>query len=101
RGFDEQFIHGGGGIGQSYPGSCGDAPGNEYFNPAILHNDKFVKTEGYCTDVFFAQATKWLESVKGGEPFYCHIATNAPHGPYIARPEDKALYDGKAPDDTV
>ena len=25
RGFDEMFIHGGGGIGQTYPGSCGDA----------------------------------------------------------------------------
>ncbi len=101
RGFDEQFIHGGGGIGQSYPGSCGDAPGNEYFNPAILHNDKFVKTKGYCTDVFFSQATQWIESVKGGTPFYCHIATNAPHGPYIARPKDKALYEGKVPDDDV
>jgi arylsulfatase len=95
RGFDEQFIHGGGGIGQSYPGSCGDAPGNLYFNPAILHNDRFVKTEGYCTDVFFAQAAKWIEAVKGKQPFYCHIATNAPHGPYIARPEDRKLYEGK------
>src|SRR6202048_1072190 len=39
RGFDEMFIHGAGGIGQSYPGtSCGDAPGNTYFDPAILHN---------------------------------------------------------------
>lgn len=28
RGFDEVYIHGGGGIGQTYPGSCGDAPGN-------------------------------------------------------------------------
>ncbi|HYF37293.1 MAG TPA: sulfatase-like hydrolase/transferase, partial [Prosthecobacter sp.] len=89
------FIHGGGGIGQSYPGSCGDAPGNKYFNPAVLHNNKFVKTEGYCTDVFFAQAAKWLEGLKGKQPFYCHIATNAPHGPYIARPEDRALYEGK------
>ncbi len=95
RGYDEQFIHGGGGIGQSYPGSCGDAPGNGYFNPAILHNDRFVKTEGYCTDVFFAQAKKWIESVKGKQPFYCHIATNAPHSPYIAKPADKALYEGK------
>ncbi|MEQ1748116.1 MAG: arylsulfatase [Prosthecobacter sp.] len=95
RGFDEQFIHGGGGIGQTYPGSCGDAPNNKYFNPAILHNDHFEKTEGYCTDVFFAQATKWIESVKGGDPFYCHISTNAPHGPYISRPEDKKLYEGK------
>src|SRR5262245_31786170 len=25
RGFDESFTHGAGGIGQSYPGSCGDA----------------------------------------------------------------------------
>ncbi len=95
RGFDEQFIHGGGGIGQSYPGSCGDAPGNLYFNPAILHNDQFVKTEGYCTDVFFAQAAHWIEAQKGKKPFYCHIATNAPHGPYIARPEDRQLYEGK------
>ena len=31
RGFDEVFIHGGGGIGQTYPGTCGDAPGNTYF----------------------------------------------------------------------
>lgn len=96
RGFDEQFIHGGGGIGQSYPGSCGDAPGNKYFDPAILHNDKFVKTKGYCTDVFFQQAGKWIESKKSGNaPFFCWIATNAPHSPYIARPEDKELYEGK------
>jgi arylsulfatase len=38
RGFNEVYIHGGGGIGQTYPGSCGDAPGNTYFNPALLHN---------------------------------------------------------------
>ncbi len=95
RGFDEVYIHGGGGIGQSYPGSCGDAPGNTYFNPAILHNGTFEKTNGYCTDVFFAQAQKWIESRKGKEPFFCWLATNAPHGPYTAKPEDKVLYEGK------
>lgn len=99
RGFDEQFIHGGGGIGQSYPGSCGDAPGNRYFDPTILHNEKFEKTKGYCTDIFFAAATKWIEVQKEKQPFYCHLATNAPHGPYIARKEDKALYDDKVSDD--
>lgn len=102
RGFDEQFIHGGGGIGQSYPGSCGDAPGNTYFDPAILHNDKFVKTKGYCTDVFFNQAKKWIKSVKDSkQPFYCHIATNAPHSPYNARPQDRRLYDDKVEDPDV
>src|SRR5580704_9184371 len=38
RGFDEVFIHGGGGIGQTFPGSCGDAPDNMYLNPTFLHN---------------------------------------------------------------
>ncbi len=83
RGFDEVFIHGAGGIGQSYPGSCGDAPGNKYFNPAILHNGKFEKTEGFCTDVFFRQATSWIEAQrKAGQPYFCYLCTNAPHGPY-------------------
>src|SRR6266446_2544866 len=62
RGFDEVYIHGAGGIGQSYPGSCGDAPGNKYTNPALLHNGKFEKTTGYCTDVFFDRALRWVEA---------------------------------------
>jgi arylsulfatase len=96
RGFDEMFIHGAGGIGQTFGGSCGDAPGNSYFDPAILHNGTFEKTKGYCTDVFFAQATRWIEGAKGkGKPFYCHIATNAPHAPLDVRPEDEARYKDK------
>jgi arylsulfatase A-like enzyme len=92
RGFDEVFIHGAGGIGQTYAGSCGDAPDNTYFDPAILHNGKFEKTRGYCTDVFFGQATKWIEATKGRKPFFCYIATNAPHAPLQVRPEDEARY---------
>ncbi len=101
RGFDEMFIHGAGGIGQSYPGSCGDAPGNKYFDPVILHNGKFEKTSGYCTDVFFSQALKWIEQVKGKKPFYAQIATNAPHAPLDVRPEDAARYAGKVPEMTA
>lgn len=85
RGFDEVFIHGAGGIGQSYGGSCGDAPGNKYFDPAILHNNIFVKTKGFCTDIFFEQAMKWMGGRKdSGKPFFAYISTNAPHGPFIA-----------------
>ena len=97
RGFDEVFIHGGGGIGQTYPGSCGDAPGNSYFSPTLKHNGRFEKTDGYCTDVFFAQAMKWIEAVKGKCPFYAYIATNVPHEPLQVRPEDEARYAGKVP----
>ena len=95
RGFDEVFIHGAGGIGQSYPGSCGDAPGNTYFNPAVLHNGTFEKTDGYCTDLFFGQALKWIEGTRGRQPFFAYIATNAPHAPLDVRPEDEARYADK------
>jgi arylsulfatase len=95
RGFDEFFIHGAGGIGQTYPGSGGDAPGNRYFNPAILHNGRFVKTEGYCTDVFFAQALKWIEQSKGGKPFFACITPNVPHAPLDCPPEYEKLYAGR------
>lgn len=101
RGFDEMFVHGAGGIGQTYEGSCGDAPNNTYFDPAILHNGKFTKTSGYCTDVFFAQAISWIESVKGQRPFFCYIPTNAPHAPLQVRPEDQARYDDKVDDPNV
>ena len=63
------------------PGSCGDAPGNKYFDPAILHNGKFEKTHGYCTDVFFGQAETWIDSVKGKQPFFAYITPNAAHTP--------------------
>lgn len=97
RGFDEVFIHGAGGIGQSYPGSCGDAPNNKYFDPAIRHNGLFVKTKGYCTDVFFAQASKWLDAKrKEKTPFFAYITPNAPHGPLISPgPQYDMLYQGK------
>ena len=90
RGFDEVFIHGAGGIGQTYAGSCGDAPGNTYFDPAIRHNGRFVKTKGYCTDVFFAQAMQWMDAKrKDKSPFFAYITPNAPHAP-LQCPEDYA-----------
>lgn len=102
RGFDEVFIHGAGGIGQTYPGSCGDAPGNTYFSPAILHNGKFVKTDGFCTDVFFAEATRWIGQRRDqGGPFFAYITPNAPHSPYVCPEKYAKLYEGKGLDDNA
>ena len=93
RGFDEVYIHGAGGIGQSYPGSCGDAPGNKYFDPAIRHNGTFVKTKGYCTDLFFGQAMTWIDAKRTGDrPFFAYISTNAPHGPLVVDEKYSAPY---------
>ena len=98
RGFDEFFIHGAGGIGQTYPGSCGDAPGNGYFHPAILHNGVFEKTRGYCTDVFFGQALKWIDRQRRAKaPFFAYITPNAPHGPLVCPEEYQKKYNGKVP----
>ena len=89
RGFDEAFIHGAGGIGQAYACSCGDAPGNKYFDPVIRHNGSFVKTHGYCTDLFFTAALGWIKQARAGDaPFFAYITTNAPHGPFIAPPKN-------------
>jgi arylsulfatase A-like enzyme len=101
RGFDEMFIHGAGGIGQTYAGSCGDAPGNTYFDPAILHNGTFVKTSGYCTDVFFGRALAWIEATKDRKPFFAYITPNAPHGPLHCPPAYAEPYRGLVPGDVA
>ena len=102
RGFDEMFIHGGGGIGQTFPGSCGDAPGNTYFDPAILHNGRFEKTTGYCTDVFFRQALKWIDQKrKGHAPFFAYLPLNAAHAPLQVPDEYVKRYEGKVPVNTA
>ncbi|MGB2011690.1 MAG: arylsulfatase [Akkermansiaceae bacterium] len=99
RGFDEVFIHGAGGIGQKYPGTCADVPDNGYFDPVIKHNDTFVKTKGYCTDVFFQHALGWIKQQgQQGKPFFAYIATNAPHSPYIVAEKYEAMYKDKCPE---
>ena len=93
RGFDEVFIHGCGGIGQEYPGTCSDAPGNTYFDPVIRHNGRFERTHGYCTDVFFGQALQWIEkSIDAGKPFFAYITPNAPHEPLMCPDEYRRMY---------
>lgn len=95
RGFDEAFIHGAGGIGQSkYPGSCADAPGNGYFDPVFRHNGQFVKTSGFCTDVLFKATLGWIQKVKDqDQPFFAYLSTNAPHAPFVAPPSYAKYYE--------
>jgi arylsulfatase len=78
RGFDEVFVHGYGAIGQGL-----DVPKNKYHDPVIRHNGTFVKTKGFCTDVFFSQALGWIRQNRN-RPFFAYISTNAPHSPFVA-----------------
>jgi arylsulfatase len=92
RGFCKSFIHGAGGIGQSYAGSCGDFPNNSYYNPYVLRNERVVRTTGYCTDVFFNEAMRWIEANRE-RSFFAQICTNAPHAPLICPPEYQRPYE--------
>ncbi|MDO6761253.1 arylsulfatase [Tamlana sp. 2_MG-2023] len=86
RGFQETVMHGGGGIQQTP-----DYWNNTYFNDTYFHNGKPEKYEGYCTDVFFNEAIRFIQTNKN-KPFFCYIATNAPHGPYNVPLEYYNLY---------
>jgi len=76
RGFGEVLVHSGGGVGQGI-----DYWGNDYFDDTYRHNGKWKKFKGYCTDIWFDNAMKFIEANKN-RPFFCYLTTNAPHGPY-------------------
>jgi arylsulfatase A-like enzyme len=75
RGFDEVLVHGGGGVGQTP-----DLWGNDYFDDTYLHNGRPRQFSGYCTDVWFTEALRFMEENKD-RPFFCYLSTNAPHAP--------------------
>jgi arylsulfatase A-like enzyme len=75
QGFMESLVHNGGGIGQP-----SDPPGNRYFDPLLSRNGKRGTHEGYCTDIFFNEAIRFIEKNRE-RPFFAYIATNAPHTP--------------------
>lgn len=86
RGWQTSLVHGGGGVGQTP-----DAWNNNYFNDTYRRNGKAEKQSGYCTDVFFANALRFIESNRD-KPFLCYVPTNAPHAPYNVDPKYSKPY---------
>ncbi|MEO0476985.1 MAG: arylsulfatase, partial [Planctomycetota bacterium] len=79
QGFEHVVWHKGGGVGQGP-----DYFGNDYFDDTYEVNGVKKKFEGYCTDIWFNETMKYVDSVKGkGQPFFVYLSTNAPHGPFI------------------
>lgn len=84
RGFHETLW-----FPSSHIGSVPDFWGNNYFDDTYIRNGKRESFTGYCTDIFFDEAIKFMsKSVKAGKPFLTYIPTNTPHGPLIAKEED-------------
>jgi len=89
RGFHEVVRHAGGGVGQGP-----DYWMNDYFDDTYWHNGEHKKYKGYCTDVFFSEALKFIEKNKD-KPFFCYLSTNAPHSPYNLPKEYYDMYQGE------
>lgn len=78
RGFEEVFVHGGGGIGQME-----DYFGNTHFSPTFIHNGKVTPSEGFSTDVIFDYALQFIRKQHGaGKPFFAFISTPVTHSPH-------------------
>ena len=82
KGFEQSVWHRCGGVTQ-----ISDYWTNDYFDDTYLVGDRNRKFEGYCTDVWFDEAMKFMTSVAadagGSKPFFVYLPTNAPHGPYL------------------
>lgn len=88
RGFQYTLLHGGGGVGQTP-----DHWGNDYFDDVYLRNGVPEKFEGYCTDIWFKEATQYVErQSKTGQPFFCYLSLNAPHMPHRAPQKNTEKY---------
>ncbi len=79
RGFQESIWY-----PSSHIGSVPDAWENDYFDDIYFHNDRRRQFRGYTTDIFFAEAVRWMgRQAKQGRPFFCYLATAAPHAPHF------------------
>ena len=88
RGFHETIHHPAFGIT-----SAADYYGNDYFDDHYRHKDEIKQYMGYCTDVWFEEAMRWMQGCHvRNEPFFAYIATNAPHGPYWVPDEYRRPY---------
>tara|TARA_B100000029_G_scaffold430958_1_gene442253 strand:- start:12621 stop:14357 length:1737 start_codon:yes stop_codon:yes gene_type:complete len=92
RGFEKALYHGGGGISQTP-----DYWKNDYFDDTYFRNGITESFKGYCTDVWFDEALKFIED-KSDRPFLCYLSTNAPHSPFRVPPIYSNQYHQQVPD---
>ncbi len=72
---------------------------NDYYQTRYIDQFETIQSDMYCTDLWFEKAIEWMdEQTSMGRPFFSYISLNTPHGPYYAKPEDKAIYDGLVTD---
>ena len=63
------------------------------FNPYLNRNGVNEKFEGYCGDILFDEAIKWIASGDEEQPHFLYLATSIPHGPVAAPEKYLAIYE--------
>ncbi len=76
RGFDEVVCHRAGGIDE-----IGNAVDNDFFDDTYFRNGAPEKLDGYCTDVFFRELTRFVKK-DSDKHFFAYLPLNAMHSPY-------------------
>ncbi len=77
RGFEETLY-----FNSMEIGSAADYWDNDYFDDHYRHNGAMQQYEGYCTDVFFDEAMRWmLRCHKDDQPFFAYVPTGSDHVP--------------------
>lgn len=94
RGFDDVVCHLAGGTDE-----IGNPVSNDNFNDVYFRNGEPEKFEGYCTDVFFNEAIRFLRegTVEGAStpddrPFFLYLPLNAMHSPHHVAEEYSAPF---------
>ena len=75
QGFDEALWHRAGSVVQAET-----LEDNGYFDPLLLHGSALRRYAGYCTDIFAAEAMRFIGEQRS-RPFFAYLAFNCPHTP--------------------
>lgn len=93
KGFQESAYHLGWGLRDS-----SQEFGTPLFDGRYFHNGVQKQSVGHCTDFWFERAQAWMKERRDAkEPFFCYLPTNAPHAPFVDKPEYAKPYEGKGP----
>ena len=87
HGFDHAFYCLGGGM--DYFHHVEDPPG---YTPVLRLNGAAISRRGYATDLFAAEAERWLRehvARDAGRPFFLYVPFTAPHSPFQAPDEEQ------------
>jgi uncharacterized sulfatase len=82
RGFQEVVCHRAGGVDE-----IGNPVGNNFFDDTYYYNGKPEKFTGYCTDVWFTEATRYIKEKSEEKPFFVYLPLNAMHSPFTVAQE--------------